>query len=144
MKNKPIVMMSDHGGYELKESLKKWLLEQGYRIEDTGTNSTEAVDYPGITKKAVAIVKHYDTYGVFVCGSGVGVSIVANRHKGIRAVLTNNEIIAQLSRQHNDCNVLCLSGRFIDLELAKKLVSVFFETGFLGEQHTRRVRDIDG
>ena len=135
--------MSDHGGFELKEKLKAWLLSSGFRVDDIGTNSAEAVDYPCLAKKAVKLVLHHDTYGIFVCGAGVGVSIVANRHKGIRAVLADKDVIVQLSRQHNDCNVLCLGGRFVEFEQAKKLVQIFIETGALGEQHARRVLAID-
>jgi len=141
---KPIIFTSDHGGYELKEKLKGWLVEHGFKVDDVGTNSAEPVDYPGFTKKAVKLVLHHKTVGIFVCGAGVGVSIVANRFKGIRAALPgNNEIVTQLSRQHNDANVLCLGGRFIDFEDAKKLVQIFLETPALGDAHARRVRAID-
>jgi len=140
---KPIVLASDHAGFELKEKLKVWLIQQSVRVEDAGTNSEDAVDYPVIIKKAVQLVRHYGGFGIFVCGSGVGVSIVANRHKGIRAVLADKQVITQLSRQHNDCNVLCLAGRFITFDEAKRLVQIFLETEFLGQHHKRRVEGIE-
>ncbi|MCL2851365.1 MAG: ribose 5-phosphate isomerase B [Firmicutes bacterium] len=140
---KPIVIACDHAGFELKEKLKAWFAQQSIKVEDVGTNSAEPVDYPVIVKKAVDLVRHYGTKGIFVCGSGVGISIAANRYKGIRAVLTDKEVITQLSRQHNDANVLCLGGRFITFDEAKKLVQIFFETPFIGQHHQKRVQMLD-
>ena len=143
MKNKPIVLASDHGGFELKQHVKAHLIERGIRVEDAGTNSEASVDYPVFTQRGVQLVRHYKTMGIFVCGSGIGIGIAANRFKGIRAAVVHSQVYAQLARQHNDANVLCLGGRFLDPAEALRLVDIFLETPFLGAQHKTRVDMLD-
>lgn len=142
-KMKPIVLMADHGGVVLKEQLRVWLESEGVKIHDVGTNSEASVDFPIIVARGVKAVKQYGTVGIFVCGSGIGVSMAANRFKGIRAALVHNEIYAQLSRQHNDANVICLGGRFLSLDDAKRIVAVYLETEFLGGKYETRNKMLD-
>jgi len=139
-----IILASDHGGFELKEQIKFYLTEKGIDFEDMGTHSNASVDYPAMAKRAVPkVLANKNNFGVFVCGSGIGISIMANRYKGIRAALVHSEIYAQLSRSHNDANVLCLGGRFLTFEEAKTIVDVFLETPFMGAQHVARVKALD-
>ncbi|MFC1769390.1 ribose 5-phosphate isomerase B [Nanoarchaeota archaeon] len=141
MKEK-IVVGSDHAGFELKEGIKSYLEKKGYEVLDVGTDSAESVDYPDYAYKVADEIKD-DIKGILVCGSGVGVSIAANRRKGVRAALAFNTEIAKLSRQHNNANVICLSGRFTSLEDAKKIVDVFLKTPFSTEErHGKRVKKL--
>ena len=139
-----IILASDHGGFELKEQIKFWLTEQGHKTDDVGTHNTQSMDYPVVVKAAIPkILANKNNIGIFVCGTGLGVSIIANRTKGIRAAVVHSEPYAQLSRSHNDANVLCLGGRFLTFDEAKTLIKIFFETPFMGEQHARRVGMLD-
>ena len=137
---KQIILVSDHGGFELKEKIKAHLMQHGIKVQDT---SATDVDYPILAKRGVELVKHHDTQGIFLCGSGVGICIAANRYKGIRAALVHSQIYAQLARQHNDANILCLGGRFLEPDEALKIVEIFLQTPFVGERHSRRVELID-
>jgi RpiB/LacA/LacB family sugar-phosphate isomerase len=139
-----VVLAGDHGGVEIKAALKDWLLARGYPFADLGTDSTEPVDYPDY---AFAVAKevaagNFDR-GVLICKSGIGMSIAANRVLGVRAALVNDEKWAKLSREHNDANVLVLSGLEIDDEKAKSILSVWLTTGFEGGRHERRVEKMD-
>ena len=136
---KPIVLASDHGGFELKEVIKEHLMYKDFRVEDIGCFNEESVDYPDMARKGCLSIKKHNTYGIFVCGSGIGICIAANKVAGIRAALCHSEVYAQLARQHNDANVLCLGGRFLDVELALRMVDIFLETQFLGGRHKKRV-----
>lgn len=140
-----IALGSDHAGFKLKEEVKKYLLKKGYPLKDFGTHSLQSCDYPDFgfpVAKAVAHKKF--ERGILVCGSGVGMTIVANRIKGIRAVNVYDLYTAKQSRQHGDCNVLCLAGRKISLPKALKIVEVWLKTPFSGEKrHLRRVKKID-
>lgn len=141
-----IILACDHGGYELKETIKAHLVGRGLRVDDVSEKKLDTVDYPVPVKAAVEKIKHHglnNSRGIFVCGSGIGVSIAANRFRGIRAALVGTEVYAQLARQHNDANVLCLGGRFLEEELALRLVDVFLETPFLGGRHSGRVEMLD-
>jgi len=139
-----IILASDHGGFELKEQIKSFLTGQGFNIEDVGTHTTSSVDYPVVIKSAIPkILANKQNRGIFVCGTGLGVSIMANRTKGIRAAVVHSEPYAQLCRSHNDANVLCLGGRFLSFDEAKTLINIFFETPFMGDQHLRRVTMLD-
>jgi len=140
-----IIMASDHGGFELKKVLQFYLEKKGFKVEDVGCKNTESVDYPVFVKQAVPkILLNKENRGIFICGTGIGMSIMANRTKGIRAALVHSQTYAQLTRGHNDSNVLCLGGRFIDEQEAKAIVDIFLSTPFMGAQHIRRVNMLDG
>lgn len=140
---KRIAIASDHAGYELKEIIKNYLFQKGFHIEDMGTFSNESTDYPDYIKLAAdKVSKKECEYGIGICGSGIGVSIVANKIKGIRAALAFNEEMAKLSRQHNNANFLALGARFITVEEAKKIVDAWLQAEFEGGRHQRRVDKI--
>ncbi|HLR21593.1 MAG TPA: ribose 5-phosphate isomerase B [Tissierellaceae bacterium] len=135
---------SDHGGFELKEEIKKHLKEKDIEYIDYGTNSTESVDYPDYGEavgRAVAD-KEVDR-GIVICGSGIGISIAANKVKGIRCALCSDSFSAKLSRAHNDANVLALGGRITGSVLALDIVDTFIEGEFEGERHLRRTEKLD-
>ena len=136
-----IAIASDHAGYELKETIKNFLIE--YEVTDFGTYSIESMDYPDTGFKAAESVAKGDSdIGILICGSGLGMSIVANKVKGIRAALCNSVELARLSRKHNDANILVLQGRFISRSLAKKIIKVWLYTEFEGGRHQRRLDKI--
>lgn len=133
----------DHAGYLLKEHIKKQLTEQGYVLKDYGTFSQESVDYPDfIHPLAKNINDGILKTGIAICGSGNGVSMVANKYPGVRAAVCWNEELAKFSRAHNDANVLALPARFISEDIADRCVNAFLETDFEGGRHERRVRKI--
>ena len=135
---------ADHGGFELKDKLVAMLRKEGYEVIDNGTNSPESVDYPDFAQ-AVArdILEKRADFGLLVCGSGIGISIAANRFKGIRAALVTNEDYARLSRQHNNANIIAFGGRFTSYEDAEKWLKIFLSTPFEGGRHERRIEKID-
>ena len=135
-----IAIGSDHAGFELKEQVKKYLLESNYEVEDIGTHSLDSVDYPDYGK-AVArnVVENKSDFGIVVCGSGIGISIAANKVEGARCALCSEPLSAELSRLHNNANMLSLGGRLIGFEMAKKIVDTFLSTEFEGGRHERRV-----
>lgn len=140
-----IILGADHAGYKLKEALKKFLLDKGFVVEDMGAKSLDKNDdYPDF---AVSVAKRIQdkqgNYGILVCGSGAGVCIAANKIKNIRAVSVNTEKEAKLTREHNDANVLCLSGWNLKLPQAQKIVLTWLKTPFSGEsRHVRRLEKI--
>jgi len=137
-----ILIASDHAGFALKESLKK-LLAGDFDFIDMGTDSADSVDYPDFAKKLCDEIQNKKAvFGVLICGSGVGVSIAANRNAYIRAALVYNDDIAKLSRQHNNANVICLGARFLDETTAAQLVKTFLNTGFEGGRHQARVEKL--
>ncbi len=139
---KKILIASDHAGFKLKEELKNHL-SKSYEVIDLGTNSEDSVDYPDFgTKLAKAIEKKEAEKGVLVCGSGVGISIAANRNPAVRAALVYSEEIAKLSRMHNDANVICFGARLIDAALAEKCLDIFLSTPFEGGRHENRVKKL--
>jgi ribose 5-phosphate isomerase B len=139
-----IVIGSDHAGFALKEKLKKHLQEHGFAVEDIGTHAETSVDYPRFAHEvASAVAQGRFERGVLVCGTGIGVSIAANRHRGVRAALVHDETTARLSREHNDANVLALGGRTTDHELALRLLDIWLETPFAGGRHGLRVALIE-
>ncbi len=143
MSVKSVAIAADHAGFELKSALKEDLAAMGYSILDLGTSGPESVDYPDFAQALVEALRHGQaTRGVLVCGSGIGMSIAANRHPGIRAALCHNADAARLARQHNDANVLVLGARTIDEEAARECVRVFFNTRFEAGRHTRRVEKL--
>jgi ribose 5-phosphate isomerase B len=134
---------SDHGGYQLKEQLILALKEKGYKVIDQGCLGPESVDYPYYARRVARDVQsEISTKGILICTTGIGMSIVANKFKGIRAALIMNEDAAKLSRQHNDSNVICLGAKYTPFEIAIKYVLIFLEENFLGERHSRRVNMI--
>ena len=136
-----IALASDHAGFELKEAIKDFLTE--HEVIDFGTHSTESMDYPDTGFKAAeAVTRGECERGILICGSGLGMSIVANKVKGIRAALCNSVELARLSRQHNDANILVLQGRFISKKQARDIIETWFSTEFDGGRHKRRIDKI--
>jgi len=140
-----IVIASDHGGFELKQAIGEWLKENHYDFIDCGTNSTESVDYPIYAKLAAQkILSGECDRGIICCGTGIGISMAANRFKGIRAAHCESTTSAEMARRHNNANILCLGGRTNTVEHALEIVKVFLNTGFDGgERHERRIRLMD-
>jgi len=139
-----IAVGSDHAGYRLKESVREYLESQGHRVTDYGTTSEESVDYADFAfpvARAVAAGKHQR--GVLVCGTGQGMIMSANRVRGIRAALCLDVETARLSREHNDANVLVLSGWKVSPEAAENILSAWLSTEFEGGRHLRRIRKLD-
>lgn len=134
---------ADHAGFSLKELLKSYLQTKGIEIKDFGTHSEERADYADYAHPVATSVESKEVdFGLLMCGSGNGINMSANKHKGIRAALCWNSQIAELARQHNDANILTLPARFITEEEAKKCVDIFLATAFEGGRHTDRVRKI--
>ncbi len=141
--NTTIAMASDHGGFEMKETIKKQLVDAGYTIDDFGTNSEESVDYPDfIHPLAKAINDNKYKIGIIMCGSGNGAQITANKYPYVRAGLCWNVEQAKLTRLHNDANILSLPGRFVSMDEAWKIVNMFLSTDFDGGRHIHRVEKI--
>jgi ribose 5-phosphate isomerase B len=139
-----IAIASDHAGFELKEHVKAQLAAAGHDVVDVGPETDDSVDYPTFAKPAARLVAEGDAErGVLVCGSGVGVSIVANKVPGVRAVNAHDPEEAQLARQHNDVNVVTLSGRRLSDEQADAIVTAFLSEDFEGGRHARRVAGIE-
>lgn len=136
---------SDHAGYEMKEQLIKHLEERGIEVVNYGTDSTASCDYPDYAKKvAHAVADKSAELGLLVCGTGIGMSLCANKIKGIRAAVLSDEFSAQATREHNDANILCLGARVVDLEKAIKLLDIFVDTPFSqGENHVRRISKLE-
>lgn len=140
MAKETIAIAGDHAGVAMRNVLKKELEELGFDVLDLGTNSPESVDYPDYANAlAAALHEGKARRGILVCGTGIGVSIAANRHRDIRAALCHDAVTARLSRQHNDANVLVLGARTTGEEVAKDCVKVFMSTEFEGGRHARRV-----
>ena len=138
-----IIIGSDHGGFELKEEIKQFLLKQGYKVDDKGCDSKECCDYPIYAKKVADDVIKKKAVGILFCGTGLGMCMTANKKKGIRAAVCYDEFTAEMARQHNDANVLCLGGRTTKKEMAKKIARKFLETPFSNEErHKKRIRQI--
>jgi len=140
----PIVMGSDHAGYALKEFIKDYLIGSNFEVEDCGTFSEESVDYSdfGIAVAGKISSGNFNR-GILICGTGLGMSMVANRFKNVRAALCNGLFSAMMSRRHNDSNILVLGGRVIGVELAKEIVSVWLKTPFEGGRHKKRIEKFD-
>jgi ribose 5-phosphate isomerase B len=142
-----VVVGSDHAGFQLKEHLKKVLVGWGHEVEDVGTHSTESADYPDFGAAVGRKVVELQARGVAVCGSGIGISIAANKVPGVRAALVSESTSARLAREHNDANVLCLGERLVGAAVAEDALKAFLETAFAGGRHEKRVdklRALDG
>jgi ribose 5-phosphate isomerase B len=141
--DKILALGSDHAGFELKEYIKKYLIDNGFEIIDFGTHSDKSVDYPDFAHPVASAVnnKEYER-GILICGSGNGVSIVANKYPNVRAALCWKGELAELARQHNDANILSLPARYISTDEAIKAVDLFLNTPFEGGRHQTRVDKI--
>lgn len=140
-----IYLGADHAGWHLKEELKKYLQELGYQYEDLGNKELDSQDdYPDFALAVGKKVAASEEKGILICATGLGIAIAANKVKGIRAAVCWDEFTALQSRQHNDANILCLGGKVIDLETAKKIIRIWLEVEFSGEErHVRRLRKIE-
>jgi ribose 5-phosphate isomerase B len=142
-KPQKIAIGSDHAGYEAKESAKRELMALGLEVLDKGAHSLDSVDYPDFGAAVGRAVSSGEVgRGVLICGSGIGISMAANKIAGVRAALCWNEETARLAREHNDANILCFGARFIEPELAARMVHVFMETEFAGGRHAKRVEKL--
>lgn len=144
MSNPPkILIASDHAGYALKKALLHFLREHSYTVEDLGCDSETSVDYPDFAYRlAERISQGLAGRGILVCGSGIGMSITANKFRGVRAAVVRDVYSAKMTRLHNDANVLCLGGRFTALGLAEEIVRIFLETSFEGGRHEHRLEKL--
>jgi ribose 5-phosphate isomerase B len=139
-----IGLACDHGGFELKEELKTFLKSHGVEPIDMGTFNEDSVDYPDFGVLVAEKVSRGELEkGILICGTGIGMSIVANKFPGIRAALANDLYSARCSREHNDANILIIGGRIVGKELAKEIVKVWLETPFAGGRHKRRLEKIE-
>ena len=132
----------DHAALELKNIIIRQLEERGLTVTDHGTYTPESCDYPDIAHDVAQAVEKENGTGILLCGTGIGMSMAANHHKGIRAALCTTELHAKFARRHNDANILCLGARMTGVELAKAIVEAFLTTGFEGGRHKRRIDKI--
>lgn len=141
-----VVVGSDHAGYKLKQYLKERLAAWGHDVEDVGTHTTDSCDYPqfGVAVASRVVALGGEARGLAVCGSGIGISIAANKVTGARAALVQEPTAARLSRQHNDANIICFGERLIGQAVAEESLRVWLETPFEGGRHARRVAMLDG
>ncbi|MEI6639358.1 MAG: ribose 5-phosphate isomerase B [Chlorobium sp.] len=139
-----IAVGSDHAGFEFKKTVLSWLESNGYEINDMGPYNEESVDYPDYARKvAIAVAEGLCDSGVLLCGTGIGVSIAANKVKGIRAALACSPEFASLARQHNNANIVCLPARFTDSSIIEQTLHNWFTTDFEGGRHQKRVNKIE-
>ncbi|MCF8027805.1 MAG: ribose 5-phosphate isomerase B [Desulfobacteraceae bacterium] len=141
----PLAIGSDHAGYELKEIVKNYLISLDFKVDDFGTDSEQSVDYPDFGSRVAGKVDsgEYER-AILICGTGIGMSMVANRFGGVRAALCNDLFSAIMSRRHNDANILVLGGRVIGTELAREIVQAWIQTPFEGGRHSQRLEKFCG
>ena len=137
-----VALGADHGGFELKEAIKAHLNEKGYEVVDFGTDSTESVDYAYFGEKVGEYVVKEGILGILCCGTGIGISLAANKVNGVRAACCSDYFSAKMTRAHNNANILALGGRVVGAGLALELVDVFLSTEFEGGRHQRRIDQI--
>ena len=143
IKNKIVLLASDHAGFNLKQVIKKFLIKERKKVLDLGTKDTNSVDYPYYAHLlSTEMIKNKNQFGILICGSGIGMSMSANKHKNIRAALCYDTKSAKLSRLHNNANVMTLGSRLIKKNVALKCVNVFLKTDFDAGRHSRRVKKI--
>ena len=142
MKIDKVFLASDHAGFELKNELKEAIKGLGYEVVDLGTNDKNSVDYPDYAHLLASKLEP-SCYGVLVCGTGIGISIAANRHENVRCALCHDEFTARLAREHNDANVIAFGARVIGAGVAISAVEEFLKTEFTGGRHERRVKKIE-
>ena len=139
-----IALAADHGGYQMKNLIAQNLKNQGFDVQDLGTNSEESVDYPDFAQRVVQeILDQKAELGILVCGTGIGISIAANRHKGIRAALLYDDYVAQVAREHNNANILCFGGRTMKIEDVMRRIDIFLNAKYEGGRHDRRLCKLD-
>lgn len=139
-----IVAAADHGGFEMKNQIVENLRKQSFAVEDLGTNSADSVDYPDFAEKATAkVLAGQADLGILVCGTGIGISIAANRHKGIRAAILYDDYVAKVAREHNNANVLCFGGRTMSTEDVLRRIGIFLKAAYEGGRHDRRLCKLD-
>jgi ribose 5-phosphate isomerase B len=139
-----IVIASDHAGVELKAALFEIVRSSGRDIRDLGPSETTSVDYPDFAHRvARAVAGGEADAGILICGTGIGMSMSANRHRGVRAALCHDAFTAEMSRRHNDTNVLCLGARVTGVGVAEQMVRIFLDTAFEGGRHQRRIEKIE-
>lgn len=142
-RNKPVALGSDHAGFDYKEDLISFLEAKGISYHDYGTHSKDSVDYPDFAHPVANAVEEGEaSFGILICGSANGVAITANKHQGVRAAVCWGEELAQLSRSHNNANIICIPARFVREGDAEKMVELFMDTGFEGGRHEIRVEKI--
>jgi ribose 5-phosphate isomerase B len=130
----------DHGGYELMQEVKAHLTKRGFEFKDFGCYSTDSVDYPEYAKKvAGAVAAGECELGILICGTGIGISLAANKVKGIRAAVCSEPVSARLTKQHNNANIICFGARIVGIELAKEIVDAYLDAEFEGGRHQTRV-----
>ncbi len=135
---------TDHAGFAIKEDVKKIVKDLGYEIDDLGTNSNERVDYPDFAHKlSRAVLNESGSFGILICGTGIGMSLAANKHKGIRAALCHDAYTAKMAREHNDANVLCFGQRVVGLGVIESIIKAWCESKFEGGRHAKRVEKIE-
>jgi ribose 5-phosphate isomerase B len=138
-----IVIGSDHGGIALKEAVREFLTQRNLEVHDVGTNNLESVDYPDFGEKVAGMVSRGEAeLGVLICGTGIGMSIVANKFPGVRAALTTDEFMARMAKEHNNANVIVLGGRVITEDLAIKMVAAWLDGTYEGGRHQKRLDKI--
>jgi ribose 5-phosphate isomerase B len=141
---KKIVLGADHGGFELKNVIKAHLESRGFEVADVGTNSADSCDYPVFANHLCKKIQNGEAdLGILVCGTGIGMSMAANKHRGIRAACCSDTFSARLTRNHNNANVLCLGARVLGAGLALDLVNAFVDAEFEGDRHTKRLSLIE-
>jgi len=138
-----IVLGSDHGGLELKEAIQTALVARGLDVADYGTDNGDSVDYPDFAEKVASAVSRGESdLGILICGTGIGMSIVANKFPGVRAALVADEFMAKMAKEHNNANILVLGGRVLPKEKALKMVDVWLDSSYEGGRHQRRLDKI--
>lgn len=141
---KKFLVASDHAGFEMKNEVKKYLETKGFLVEDMGPADASRVDYPDYAKKvACEVAKDADAKGVLICGTGIGISIAANKVAGVRAALCHDAYTAAMCRAHNDANILCFGARVVGLGVMESMIDAFVATEFEGGRHTDRVKKIE-
>ncbi len=144
IEKKPLAIASDHAGYALKEQLKEWLSEWGIAFRDLGTNDESSTDYPDFAHAvANGISQRAFDRAILVCGTGLGMSMTANRHAGVRAAVCTDSFTARAARMHNDANVLCIGSRVLGIGLAQAVVKTFLDSPFEGGRHVGRIAKIE-
>lgn len=141
---KTIAIGCDHAGYIYKDKLSDFFRSKGFKVLSMGTDTAESVDYPLYAQKVCDSIKEKEAdVGILICGTGVGMSIAANKHKGIRAALCTDLVMAEFTRKHNDSNVLCMGARIIAYEMAEMIAEKFLTTEFEGGRHQRRIEMLE-
>ena len=138
-----VIIGSDHAGFSMKEIIKEYLSGLNYQFEDVGTFNEDSVDYPDFAKKVAKKVQNSNNFGILICGTGLGMSMSANRFAGVRCALCHDAYTAEFARKHNNANILAFGGRTTGVEIAKQMVYIFLNTSFEGGRHQRRVNKID-